>query len=113
MFGGSGYTYMCWKGMVHVCVWVRSRYVDECWGVPSELGRCLGIWESCMTFSPLTPTSPPLTHRETSVQHPTEDRRRLHCDEGRWVGPRIQLLSWATSALEGLVGGGDMALGGS
>lgn len=77
-------------------VWEVSR----CLRVSGEVSRCwrgcLGVWDYrrvagclgvCVIVSLLTPVSlhPSLLNREASLQHPHEDGRRLHHDEGRWV----------------------------
>lgn len=81
------------------CVWVKSHVLGG--------GLCDLPSESISLHSLLPPT---IVSREANLQHPSEDSRRLHHDEGRWVGPRLGSMSSCCPGLS--VGPGVAGLGG-
>lgn len=61
--------------------------------------------ESISLHSLLSPP-PTIVSREANLQHPSEDSRRLHHDEGRWVDPRLGSMSSCCPGLSVGPGGG-------
>ena len=61
------------------CVWVKSHILGG--------GLCDLPSESISLHS--FPPTTTIVSREANLQHASEDSRRLHHDEGRWVGPRL------------------------
>ena len=79
------------------CVWVKSHILGGSY-VISPLNPSL--------FTLCSPPTPTIVSREANLKHPSEDSRRLHHDEGRWVDPRLGSMSSCCPGLSVGPGGG-------
>lgn len=79
-----------WEGGLSVWRCPGAWRVSMCLGEVPHLGGggLCDLPSESISLHSFPPTTT-IVSREANLQHASEDSRRLHHDEGRWVGPRL------------------------